>query len=203
MPQGRYEPRSRFWHFAAAVDGFIYIRGGNTSNFNSFKLELARTLEQFDPLNDVWRKLTTRGALHPGLSAVACASFGGYLYTFGGFDGEKLHSTLSQLDLITLEWSQLSPEEEVNGPMRKDACGMVLFDDSKKLAVIAGYALPTGPIQPGSTFVPNELFADGTGWTNEFHVFDISAGDHITVVTVSRSINWFITATTNRFLVLS
>ena len=53
--------------------------------------------------------------------------------------------------------------------MRKDACGMVLFD-SKKLAVIAGYALPTGSIQPGLTFVLNELFADGTGWTNEFHV---------------------------------
>ena len=180
MAQDRYEPRSRFWHFAASVEGLVYIRGGNTSDFSSSKRELASTLEQFDPVHDAWRKLTTKGAPHPGLSAVACSSSGGYLYTYGGFDGEELHGTLSQLDLRTLEWSQLSTEKALDGPMKKDACGMVHFH-SNKLAVIAGYAMPTGPIQPGSTFVPNELFADGTGWTNEFHVFDIG-GDSCNII---------------------
>ena len=175
MAQDRYEPCSRFWHSAASVEGLVYIRGGNTSDFNSSKQELASTLEQFDPVHDAWRKLTTKGTPHPGLSAVACASSGGCLYTYGGFDGEELHDTLSQLDLRTLEWSQLSTEKTLDGPMRKDACGMVHFHGNK-LAVIAGYAIPTGPIQSGSTFVPNELFADGTGWTNEFHVFDIDGG---------------------------
>ena len=98
------------------------------------------------------------------------------MYTYGGFDGEHLYSVLSQLDLKTLVWSQLSSEAELEGgPMRKDASGMVHFN-SDKFAVIGGYACPAGPIQPGSSFVQNSLFTDGTGWTNEFHVFDIKLG---------------------------
>ena len=62
-----------------------------------------------------------------------------------------------------------------DGPMRKDASGMVHFN-SNKLAVIGGYGHPAGPIQPESSFIPNERFTDGTGWTNEIHVFDICAG---------------------------
>ena len=174
--QSRYEPYSRFWHSAASSSGLVYIRGGSTANFNSenSRQQLAETIELFDPIKDFWRQLTTRGTPHPGLSAVACASFGGYLYTFGGFDGEQLHSTLSRLELKTLTWSQLSAVAE-DGPMRKDASGMVHFD-SNKLAVIGGYGHPAGPIQLGSSFIPNEKFTDGTGWTNEIHVFNVRAG---------------------------
>ena len=172
----RYEPCSRFWHSAASVEGLVYIRGGSTTDFNSenSRKQLAKYIEEFDPTKDVWRQLTTKGAPHPGLSAVACTSFGGYLYTFGGFDGEQLHCTLSRLELKTLTWSQLSAVAE-DGPMRKDASGMVHFN-SDKLAVIGGYGHPASPIQPGSLFIPNERFTDGTGWTNEIHIFDICAG---------------------------
>ena len=74
----------------------------------------------------------------------------------------------------TLTWSQLSAVAE-DGPMRKDACGMVYFN-SDKLAVVGGYGHPVGPVQLGSLFIPNERFADGSGWTNEIHIFDICAG---------------------------
>ena len=170
----RYEPCSRFWHFAVSSGGLVYIRGGSTADFNSgnSRQQLAKTIEQFDPTKEVWRQLKTKGVPHPGLSAVACVSFGGCLYTFGGFDGERLHCTLSQLELKTLTWSQLSA---AGGPMRKDACGMAYFN-SNKLAVIGGYGHLAGPIQPGSLFIPNERFSDGTGWTNEIHIFNISAG---------------------------
>ena len=176
--ENRYEPCSRFWHSAVFAEGLVYIRGGSTADFNSernFRQQLAKTIEQFDPIKDIWRQLTTKGDAHPGLSAVACASFGGYLYAFGGFDGEQLHCTLSRLELKTLTWSKLSAVAE-DGPMRKDASGMVHFN-SNKLAVIGGYGCPSdGSIQPGSLFIPNERFTDGTGWTNEIHVFDICAG---------------------------
>ena len=183
--ENRYEPCSRFWHSAASAEGLVYIRGGNTADFNSenCRQQLAKTIEQFDPINDIWRQLTTKGAPHPGLSAVACASFGGYLYTFGGFDGEQLHCTLSQLELNTLTWSQLSTVAE-DGPMRKDATGMVHFDSSK-LAVIGGYGHLGGPIQPGSLFVPNQRFADGTGWTNEIHIFDVHAGTNMIIAFIT------------------
>ena len=173
----RYEPCPRFWHSAASVEGLVYIRGGSITDFNSenSRKQLATSIEEFDPISDIWRQLTTKGDAHPGLSAVACTSFGGHLYAFGGFDGEQLHCTLSRLELKTLIWSKLSAVAE-DGPMRKDASGMVHFD-SDKLAVIGGYGCPgDGPIQPGSLFIPNERFTDGTGWTNEVHVFDICAG---------------------------
>ena len=142
----------------------------------NFKQQLATSIEEFDPTKNAWRQLTTKGAPHPGLSAVACVSFGGYLYAFGGFDGELLYCTLSRLELKTLTWSKLSQAAmDEDGPMRKDASGMVHFD-SNKLAVIGGYGCPgDGSIQSGSLFIPNERFTDGTGWTNEVHVFNVSS----------------------------
>ena len=53
----------------------------------------------------------------------------------------------------------------------------IVYFDTNKLAVIGGYADPCGRIQQGSTFVVNEYFNDGSGWTNEFHVFDIVKGE--------------------------
>ena len=95
------------------------------------KQQLATSIEEFDPAKDVWRQLMMKGAPHPGLSAVACASFGGYLYAFGGFDGELLFCTLSRLELKTLTWSKLSAMDE-DGPMRKDASGMVYVDGDRE-----------------------------------------------------------------------
>ena len=55
---------------------------------------------------------------------------------------------------------------------RKVGCGIVHFNHNK-LAVIGGYGYPTGPTQPGSAFIRK---TDGSGMSNEFHVFDISQG---------------------------
>ena len=132
--QSQYQPCSRFWHSAASSEGLVYIRGGSTVDFNrseKSKQQLATSIEEFDPAKDVWRQLTMKGAPHPGLSAVACASFGGYLYAFGGFDGELLFCTLSRLELKTLTWSKLSAMDE-DGPMRKDASGMVYVDGDRE-----------------------------------------------------------------------
>ena len=172
-----HEPRPRFWHSAVSVGGKVYVRGGSTPKFDTDegKRELAATIEEFDPIHQVWRQLTTSGTLHPGLSAVACTTNGDLLYAYGGFDGRDLHCVLSQLNMKTLVWTRLCAGT-ADGPMRKDASGMVHFDDNK-LALIGGYADPNGPIQQGSTFVLNEALNDGSGWTNEFHTFDIERGE--------------------------
>ena len=70
-------------------------------------------------------------------------------------------------------WSLLSPETAADGPMRKNACGMVLFHNDK-LAVIGGIGCPTDPTQPGPTFIWSDT--DHSGSTNEFHVFNIAQG---------------------------
>ena len=174
------EPHPRFWHSAVSWEGKVYVRGGSTPKFDTDegKRELVSTLEQYDPINQVWRQLTTTGTFHPGLSAVACVTYGDHLYTYGGFDGRDVCGMLSQLNLRTLVWARLSQEAAAGGPMRKDACGMAHFGGDK-LAVIGGYADPSGPIQAGSSFVLNERFNDGSGWTNEFHVFDIGKGKRL------------------------
>ena len=34
------------------------------------------------------------------------------------------------------------------------------------------------PAQPGSTFTKTTILSDGSGWTNEFHLFDLQEGMH-------------------------
>lgn len=180
-----YEPPARFWHFSHLYENKLYVRGGCTPNFDSEKgrEDAAKTVEQFDILSREWRQLKTKGNPHPGLTAVATArSFGKHLYAFGGFDAEteseRHHGVLSQLDLETLTWERLS-QETPDGPMRKDACGMVHLEDNN-LAVFCGYATPSdqsqlngGSSDSQSEFKPNKNLKDGTGWTNEIHFFSV------------------------------
>ena len=98
------------------------------------------------------------------------------MFFYGGSSGERGSEILSLLEVKTLTWSLLCPET-AGGPMRKWGCGMVLFNNNK-LAVIGGYGWPTGPTQPGSTFIRDTRSTDGRGLSNEFHVFDISQGSH-------------------------
>ena len=138
--------------------------------------ELARHIEQFDPYLEIWSQLNTAGTPHPGLKYAACTSHEEFVYMYGGM-GTKVEGALSCLNfgVKTPTWSQLCPAETVGGPMRKFLSGMVHFYDDK-LAVIGGYGYPNDPVQPGSVFIGNPTVTDGSGWTNEIHIFDISQG---------------------------
>ena len=59
--------------------------------------------------------------------------------------------------------------------MPKIRAGLVAFGD--KLGLFGGYGLPSGPTQPGSSFIKNKRFSDVDGWTNEFHVYNLKEGD--------------------------
>ena len=175
------EPAARIHHAAFTVEGRVYVRGGATAGYESGseeeKTKPANCIEQFDPYLEVWRQFNTEGTTHPGLLAACCASLGEYVYIYGGMiSGERYEGVLSCLNVKTLTWSQLCPET-CGGPMRKDSCGMVIFHGDK-VAVIGGYGYPTGPTQPGATFTRNTKLRNGSGWSNEFHVFDISQGSH-------------------------
>ena len=175
--QKLYEPASRFLHCQASssVEGRVYVQGGRTLEYESksedSRIKLARRIEQFDPYLEIWSQLNTRGTPHPGLVGAACTSFGDHMYMYGGYSSKGLDGALSYLNVKTLTWSLLCPETG-GGPMRKVGCGIVHFNHNK-LAVIGGYGYPTGPTQPGSAFIRK---TDGSGMSNEFHVFDISQG---------------------------
>ena len=172
------EPVARRDHASFSVDGRVYVWGGDIQG----SLEddkLASSIEQFDPYLEVWSQFNTIGIPHPALGNTACTSFGERMYMFGGCIGKGIYEgALSCLDLRTLTWSQLCPAGTASGPMSKASCGIVHFHHDK-LAVIGGYGIPTGPTQPGSSFIRNMKFTDGRGWTNEIHVFNISQGSPI------------------------
>ena len=165
------EPTPRFWHQAFLHEEQVYVRGGQTDDLESERNTLERTLKHFDSVREVWQGIKTEGTPHPGLTQVACVCIEGLLYLYGTHE----RKVLSQLDLGTLVWSQLwetLEKDDGRTPMAKTAAGMVPFK-GEHLALFAGYAFPSGPLQPGSEWTPNP-YETSKGWTNEFHLFNIS-----------------------------
>ena len=206
-------PSPRFWHFSQLVKGNVYVGGGNITKYNKRRnrYHLAMVIEKFDVKNRIWQQLETTGDHHPGLTGVACASSGRYLFAYGGNNHssiQSLNGVLSQLDLDTFTWSQLSPETKTS-PMRKDASGMVHFDGNK-LAVVCGYAEPKrtfmekfllsklvkstgGSSDTKSVFIQRspEPTRDKGGWTNEIHIFNMKESKFFFVDQVNCSIMHF------------
>ena len=168
-----YEPTPRSSHGAAVVGRRCYLWGGRVQDFSgSGRRKLASTVEVFDPDLEIWEEHPTTGVPPPGLYGGACTSLLDSLYWFGGWDGSAYYSSLHRLDTTTLEWRELQPQIQADRPMRKIWCGMVSFLQDQ-LAVFGGYGIPTGPTQPGATFI-KDCFTSGDGWSNELHVFDIT-----------------------------
>ena len=168
-----YEPSPRFLHGAAAVEGKCYLWGGCVQDFStSGRRKLASTIEIFDPYLETWEEHHTTGLPPSGLYDGACTSLLDSLYWFGGYDSRCFHNSLHKLDPTTLEWSELQPLNQADGPMRKAGCGMVSFLQNR-LAMFGGYGILTDSIQPGAMFTKSTTFPGGKGWSNELNVFNI------------------------------
>ena len=171
-----HEPSQRFSHGAAAVGGRCYLWGGCVQDSSaSGRRKLASTVEIFDPNLQTWEKHPTTGLPPPGLCDGACISLLDSLYWFGGRDDSSFYNSLHRLDSTTLEWRELEPLNQADGPMRKSGCEMVSFLQDK-LAVFGGYGIPTHPTQPGAKFTKDTKCSVGSGWSNELHVFTITEG---------------------------
>ena len=165
-----YEPSPRLAHGAAAVGGRCYLWGGRVQDlFTSGRRKPSSTIEIFDPYLETWEEHHTTGVSPPGLYGGACTSLLDSLYWFGGHDGSSYYNSLHRLDTTTLEWKEIQPLNQADGPMRNIGCRMVSFRD--KLAVFGGYGIPTGPTQPGAMFTKDTRFTDGRGLSSELHVF--------------------------------
>jgi len=91
---------------------------------------------------------------------------------FGGGTRHSFTNSLFEFCVATAHWRELHPVNPMEGPMRKQNCGIINTSDTT-LCLIGGYGIPTGSLQPGSKFVQNK---DGRGWSNEIHCFDIPTG---------------------------
>lgn len=57
---------------------------------------------------------------------------------YGGWDGQKAHNTLNQLNLETFAWSEVKCENPDNIPSEMSGCGLVAYGN-RKLVLFGGY----------------------------------------------------------------
>ena len=173
----KYEPLPRFSHISCRVGSKVVVQGGRTKNFSEKNGQhLSSVVEIFDPYSELWEQRRVTGdAPSPGTYGAASASLHDDLFSFGGFDGRQLLNTVHRLDTEKLCWSEVSPQNADGAPMPKAACGTIAFGNS--LGVFGGYGVPRGPIEPQSLIIKDTRFTDVIGWTNEFHIYNLSEGN--------------------------
>ena len=173
----KYEPLPRYRHISGRVGSKLVVQGGRTKDFSEKnRQQLSSVVEIFDPYSELWEQRQVQGvAPFPGTYNAASASLHDDLFSFGGWDDRQFFNTLHRLDSKTWRWSQVSPQNSDGAPMPKTACGIIAFRNN--LVVFGGYGIPQGPTEPGSSFINNTRLTYGSGWTNEFHIYNLSEGN--------------------------
>ena len=151
--------------FSAEADGLHYCWRGYGPN------ERSNSLFVYECNTETWTIKPTTGPAHRGLWIGCSVIVGRYFYTFGGVDEFTDYNDMSKLDLDTLQWSNV--QTTGSHPIKKFGYGLVRMDE-RTLCCIGGYGID--PTQPGSTFTRDNRFSDGSGWTNEIHLFDVQDG---------------------------
>ena len=172
-----YGPLPRYYHISGRVWSLAVVQGGETDDFSKkSKQHLSSVVEIFDPYSESWEQRQVEGnAPSPGTYDAASASLHDDLFSFGGGDDRDFFfNTVHRLDTKTWCWSQVSPQNADGAPMPKRGCGMIAFRNS--LVVFGGYGRPQGPTEPQS-FIKSTSYTDGRGWTNEFHIYNLSQGN--------------------------
>ena len=172
----KYVPLPRFGHISGRVGSKLEVQGGRTKDFSEKSIQqLSSVVEIFDPYSELWEQRQVQGvAPSPGTYDAASASLHDDLFSFGGTDCRRYLNTLHRLDSKTWRWSQVSPQNADGAPMPKYSCGMIAFRNS--LVVFGGYGVPRGPTEPGS-FINFTDDGSESGWTNEFHIYNLSEGN--------------------------
>ena len=171
------QPSPRFGHCAAPIGEKTYLWGGRTQDISTgARKTLASELNTFDAFTETWNTRVTTGVPPPGHYNGGCTVMDNSLYYFGGENDNSYYNSLHCINSITAEWKELSSHNPVNQPMPKVGFGLVTYTDTASLIVFAGYGFPHGPTQAGSTFVQSTKYTDGRGWTNEFHLFNLTNG---------------------------
>lgn len=133
----------------------------------------------FNVFDGTWSHGVTQGPAPLGVYGYGCARIGNSIYYFGGWCGHKdcYHNSLCQLNVETLQWTQVSPTSDEEGlPMKKCISGVVSFssnDDDIVFVVGGSGRLANMTEQPHSNYIIGE---DGDV-TDEQHMYNISTSE--------------------------
>ena len=192
MASERREPVGRREPFSFVHNGQFYVGHGDpgwlkAARDQGYREDQLLPLQQFDFSFAQWRgelpvtmareKEERRYWREPMRQVgVCCAVLGDCAYTYGGF--WKYGYAVHQLNLETMVWRRLEPQNREDGPMDKYKAGMVACG-GEALCVFGGYGPDTGRHvhQPGAAYHSDSDHPENS-WTNELHVFTIKKGLH-------------------------
>ena len=164
--------------FSTETSGFHYLWRGWGQGWKE------TTIGVYDSHKEEWTLHPTTGSPPSGIYDGGFVASGNYLYSFGGYNRSSWFNSIDKLDLDTFQWSKVQIRNDSSEcPICKYGCGLVMVDENT-LGCFGGYGI--GTIQPGSTFIRNPQLTDGSGWTNEFHLFNIQEGITIPHLFVSQ-----------------
>ena len=163
----RYEPKPRFAHCSALVEG-KWISYGGHFGVDGGAADPPTSVDVFDVNGEVWEQVSTSGTPPPGVFGAACTAVGSKLYHFGGNDGKQNYNELHCLDMKTKVWSSITPNNPEASPMIKS--NMAVTSYKKLILYIGGYGdIPTDRHQDVHYTDPD---SKGEGWTIEVVCYD-------------------------------
>jgi N-acetylneuraminic acid mutarotase len=129
-------PTPRNWTASAAVNGKVYVIGGDTT-FLSTPL---KTVSEYDPTTDTW---ATKADMPTARLAAAAAVVDGKIYVMGGLTtvGATLLSTVEVYDPVTDTWAKRAAMPTPRGML----CASVV---DGKIFTIGSFLGRTGPSLP-------------------------------------------------------
>ena len=139
------------------------------------------SLAVLDPQAGRWSSVSTSGEVLPeSISGACCAVMNDCLYTFGGWIAGFRNADVHELDLESLVWRKLKPDNPGKGPFLKDKAGMVPYGE-EMLCVFAEYGYPSENHitqggyrgQTGASYKSDPDSFHGICWTNELHLFHV------------------------------
>ena len=145
------------------------------------KRRMTCRVEIFNIADGTWKAKLTKGKPPLGVRSYACTSVRNRICFFGGHDCNHdgcYHNSLNELNVDSLQWTQLSPTTDKKGlPIKKYGCGMVSFTcNNEDIAlIVGGCGSPTKTPQPKATYV---TLPNGNIATNEHHMYNFSTGEY-------------------------
>ena len=181
---GYYQPTFRAGHSTVVINDNVYMWAGIQDGLpevhdSEEKRRMTCPVEIFNIADGTWKTKLTKGKPPLGVYYYACTSIRNRICFFGGYcihDGCR-HNSLNELNVDSLQWTQLSPTTDEQGlPIKKQNCGMVSFTyDNEDIAlIVGGSGKLTNIPQPNATYITQD---NGDVVTNEHHIYNFSKSE--------------------------